>query len=228
MPDTQDKPRSVTRWALPALLAVAVGCFVASILLPVPGSGDTETSLTDAPGHEVPDFTLTERSGKPFSKSDLLGKVWVASFVFTRCTGPCPSVTATVARLQAELDLANTPDLRLVTFTVDPDRDTPNELQAYADRYRAHSDRWLFLTGPEADIHRLAKDGFMLGVSRSTDPEPKTGQEFDHSTFLVLVDKHGRVRGHFDGYRGDHDAGGTRFEDSFNRLKQAVLALLKE
>ena len=56
----------------------------------------------------VPDFTLTERSGKKVSRDDLKGKVWVASFVFTRCTGPCPQVTATMARLQKELDLKNT------------------------------------------------------------------------------------------------------------------------
>src|SRR3954452_3323939 len=73
----------------------------------------------------VPDFALTERSGKPVTKADLAGKVWVASFVFTRCPGPCPAVTATVARLQA--DLAGDPGVRFVTFTVDPERDDPAE-----------------------------------------------------------------------------------------------------
>ena len=75
----------------------------------------------------APAFQMTERSGKPVALDDLKGKVWVASFVFTRCSGPCPQVSATMARLQKELNLKETADLRLVTFTVDPDRDTPNE-----------------------------------------------------------------------------------------------------
>src|SRR5947209_4128147 len=72
----------------------------------------------------VGSFALTERSGRKVSEKDLHGKVWVASFVFTRCTGPCPQVTATVTRLQDEL---NDPGVMFVTFTVDPTRDDVNE-----------------------------------------------------------------------------------------------------
>src|SRR6476661_7088736 len=101
----------------------------------------------------APEFALTERSGKTVTRDDLKGKVWVASFVFVRCPGPCPQVTATMARLQKELDLANHADLRLVTFTVDPGRDNPKELAEYANRYQADPERWLFLTGKsEADL----------------------------------------------------------------------------
>ena len=229
MQHTETKPNRVVRWALPVLLTLGVACFVASLVLSPPTGRRDESRPSDPlPVREVPDFTFTERSEKPVSKADLLGKVWVASFVFTKCTGPCPSVTGTFARLQSELDLASTPDLRLVSFTVDPGRDTPAELRKYADHFRAHPDRWLFLTGPEADVHKFAKDGFMLGVSRSQLPQPPAGQEFDHSTYLVVVDKQGRLRGHFDGYRGEHDPDGRQFEDSLGRLKQTVAALLKE
>jgi cytochrome oxidase Cu insertion factor (SCO1/SenC/PrrC family) len=227
--DNITHPRRLPGWALPILLLIGVASFVAAIVLPLPWAKKTPSQ------HQEPDdafvvtpFALTERSGRPVSNDDLKGKVWVASFVFVRCSGPCPSVTATMARLQSELDLANTPDLRLVTFTVDPDRDTADELKKYADRYRADPDRWLFLTGKEDEIHRLAKTGFKLGVSRSKNPNPPAGQEFDHSTFLVVVDKAGRVRDFFDGYQGPNDIGGQRFNADFARLKETVAKLLKE
>lgn len=221
------RPSRLTRWALPVLLVIGVGSFVAALFLPTPWK-KTTPQPNPADAFEVTPFALTERYGRPVSNEDLKGKVWVASFVFTRCSGPCPSVTATVARLQSELDLANTPDLRLVTFTVDPDRDTPGELKKYAETFRAHPDRWLFLTGKEDEIHRLAKDGFKLGVSRSESLNPPAGQEFDHSTFLVVVDRAGRVRGFFDGYQGPNDPEGTRFNEGFGRLKDMVAVLLKE
>jgi cytochrome oxidase Cu insertion factor (SCO1/SenC/PrrC family) len=225
MADTVAKPSRLIRWALPVLLLIAVGSFAAALVLPLPWKKHQPPPAGD---WEVTPFALTERSGKPVSNADLAGKVWVASFVFTRCTGPCPSVTATMTRLQADLDLANQPDLRLVTFTVDPDRDTPDELKQYADNFRAHPDRWLFLTGKEDEIHRLARNGFKLGVNRSENPNPPVGQEFDHSTMLVVVDRQGRVRGHFDGYQGPNDADGRKFADSYARLKGAVAELLKE
>lgn len=225
--DNITRPNRLPRWALPVLLMIGVASFAAALVLPLPWKKATpEPAPADA--FEVRPFALQERSGKPVSNDDLKGKVWVASFIFTRCSGPCPSVTGTVARLQSELDLANTPDLRLVTFTVDPDRDTPDELKKYADRFRAHPDRWLFLTGQEDEIHRLAKDGFKLGVNRSENPSPPAGQEFDHSTRLVVIDKAGRVRSFFDGFQGPNDPEGKRFNEGFDQLKETVAALLKE
>jgi len=172
----------------------------------------------------VPDFKLTERSGKPVTRADLAGKVWVASFVFTRCPGPCPAVTATVARLQKEL--ADDPAVRLVTFTVDPERDDPAELRKYAERYRADPEKWLFLTGPEAEIHKLMTDGFKVGVAKKAATKP--GDEFDHSTRLVVVDKAGNVRGYYDGMKADWDQDGTQFEEGLAKLKAKVRELEKE
>jgi cytochrome oxidase Cu insertion factor (SCO1/SenC/PrrC family) len=229
MAETAVKPRRLPGWVLPVFLVLAVGCLVASIVLPLPWSKRSSRDFPETPlGIDLPEFTMTERTGTPVSKADLKGKVWVASFVFVRCTGPCPTVTATMARLQADLDLANQPDLRLVTFTVDPDRDTPDELKKYAAQYRAHPDRWLFLTGKEDEIHRLAKEGFKIGVDRSTNPNPVEGQEFDHSTRLAVVDREGRVRGYFDGYRGPNDVDGKGYEESYSALKEAVRGLLAE
>ncbi len=165
----------------------------------------------------IGDFTLTERSGRPVTNADLAGKVWVASFVFTRCTGPCPQVTGTVARLQK--DLGNEPDVRLVTFTVDPERDDPDELKKYADHFGADPERWLFLTGPEKEVDRLLTENFHVGVGR------EKGAEVTHSTKLALVDRHGRIRGYFDGRQVDEMGQPV---DDLPKLRQAVAALLRE
>ncbi len=172
----------------------------------------------------VPAFRFTERSGKTVTNADLAGKVWIASFVFTRCSGTCPAVAATLARLQGEL--ADVPAVRLVTFTIDPDRDTPEELKKYADRYRADPERWLFLTGPEKEIHALANEGFLTLAKKR--PDGKPGDEFDHSTFLVLVDKAGRIQGHFDGIPPQRSDDTSVYEASLKRLKENVRELAKE
>src|SRR5438128_1905815 len=95
-------------------------------------------------------FTLTDRTGKVVSRSHLDGYVWVASFIFTRCSGPCPAVTASMAKLQKEF--ADKEDFMLVTFSVDPEHDTPEVLKRYADSFRADPKCWLFLTGNRDEI----------------------------------------------------------------------------
>jgi cytochrome oxidase Cu insertion factor (SCO1/SenC/PrrC family) len=226
---TAPTPR-LKRVAAPVLLALAVGSVAAAFLLPTPNRTRRQPDPTAqaVPPTPVPAFAFTERSGQPVSNTDLLGKVWVASFIFTRCSGPCPSVSGTVARLQDELKLADNPDLRLVSFTFDPDNDTPGELRQYADRFRAHPDRWLFLTGPEDQLHALAKTGFKIGVTRNDDPTAKAGEKYQHTTYLAVVDRAGNIRGHFHGYSGPTDANGERFAEQFARLKATVAECLAE
>jgi cytochrome oxidase Cu insertion factor (SCO1/SenC/PrrC family) len=204
---------------LPVLvLLVCAGCG--------PSAGRTKTEQPSAPELDYPvgAFALTERDGRTVTEKNLAGKVWVASFVFTRCPGPCPAVTAAVARLQA--DLADVPDARFVTFTVDPKRDNPGELKKYADRYKADPQRWLFLTGTEEEIHALMKNRFKLALGRKEGPDGKPDDDFDHSTRLMVVDRAGVIRATFDGVRNDQrpDADAA-FEDGLTRLKDKVRAL---
>jgi len=111
---------------------------------------------------EVPDFALIERSGQSVTRADLLGKVWIASIIFTRCAEECPLVSNHMARLQATF--AAEPDVRLVSVTVDPVYDTPEVLTRYAQSFAAQPQRWLFLTGDKATIYRLVREGFRLGL----------------------------------------------------------------
>jgi cytochrome oxidase Cu insertion factor (SCO1/SenC/PrrC family) len=171
----------------------------------------------------VDDFELVERNGRTVRRDDLKGKVWVASFVFTRCSGPCPQVTGTLARLQSQL--AGEPDVVLVTFTVDPDHDRPDVLKAYADNFGADPERWLFLTGPHDEVYHLIQGSFHLGVQRNDGPDANPGTAVTHSTRLVVVDRKGHVRGYFDGRQVDET--GQKVDD-LPRVRQTVAALLRE
>jgi protein SCO1 len=216
----------MTRRILPFVVLVAAGC----------GAAPSTCSLKHLPGDQPPDldypvgeFALTERSGKKVTDKDLRGNVWVASFVFTRCTGPCPAVTNTMARLQSELkDELKGGKLKLVTFTVDPARDDLKALKDYADNRQADPNNWLFLTGDEKTIHKLMQEQFKQAVERKVGPDVKPGDEFGHSTRLVLVDKNGTIRDTFEGLPDDQFPNGQeQFETGLKRLKERVRGMLK-
>jgi cytochrome oxidase Cu insertion factor (SCO1/SenC/PrrC family) len=116
----------------------------------------------------VPDFALTDQHGRPVRRADLEGKVWIASFIFTNCPDECPLMAAEMAELQAEFAYA--PDLRLVSISVDPERDHPAVLSQYADRLNADPERWLLLTGDKQAIYRLVREGFRLGIVDPAEP----------------------------------------------------------
>jgi len=138
----------------------------------------------------LPDFSLTERSGQAFGLNDLRGKIWVADFIFTNCAGTCPIMTTAMTEIQ-QMALAEKLDaVKLVSITVDPERDTPEVLQRFADGYGALTGRWYFLTGDGAAIQQLANKGFLLSAAE----EP-----IIHSNRFVLVDRQGRIRGYYDG-----------------------------
>ena len=141
---------------------------------------------------EVPAFTLVDQQGQPVSRDTLRGSVWVADFIFTRCAGQCPMMSAQMTQLAARLP--HDSGVRLVSFTVDPTWDTPEVLARYAAQYPTSVAAWSFLTGDEAAIHRLCREGFHVALSeQGTDAEPIT-----HSTRLVLVDRQGRIRGSYE------------------------------
>jgi cytochrome oxidase Cu insertion factor (SCO1/SenC/PrrC family) len=183
---------------------------------------------------EVPDFALVERSGQSVTRADLLGKVWIASVIFTRCVEECPLVSSHMARLQDAFTAE--PDVRLVSITVDPAYDTPEVLTRYAQSFAAQPQRWFFLTGDKATIYRLVREGFRLGLMdpqesvqssapaagrlrhalwqwltptsalahHGTHPHDEAQRAITHSARLVLVDRQSQVRHLYDS--ADQDA----------------------
>ncbi len=143
----------------------------------------------------VGNFTLTERSGKTVSRADLLGKIWVADFIFTRCAGICPMMSGKMRGLKEKLGPHE--DLRFVSFSVDPDYDSPEVLSKYAERYGAGNE-WLFLTGDKKTIHGLSSQHFHLAVGEIPEAERvQDEQSINHSSRFVLIDKEGRIRGYY-------------------------------
>jgi len=162
----------------------------------------TESASKTLRGKKLPAFTLTERSGKKITDRDLHGKVWVADFIFTRCDVACPTMTSRMTQLQS--DFRNHPDLRLVSFSVDPEWDNPEKLSAYADRFGADTENWFFLTGNRKTIYDLAQDYFILGVGVVSEEDRQKGAEaFLHSQRFVLVGKDGRVINHYNSTDGE-------------------------
>lgn len=203
---------------LPFFACFLVGCGAAG--RPTTGFTHTTPDLDLPVGH----FSFTERSGKTITDQDLRGNVWVASFVFTRCMGPCPAVTKSVARLQT--DLKDVPGVKFVTFTVDPNHDDTSQLRQYAEHYKADPERWLFLTGDEATIHKLMKEQFKQAIEKKTGQDVKPGDEFGHSTRLMLVDKKGMIRATYSGIADPEFP--EEFEGSLKRLEDRARELAKQ
>jgi protein SCO1 len=170
----------------------------------------------DPPLGEVSDFQLTTQAGKTLSRDDLKSKVWVADFIFTRCTGPCRQITGSMASLQEQL--VGQKDVYLVSFSVDPEHDTPAVLAEYAKQFSADPERWFFLSGDRAKMYEMIEKGFKLGVAQNEGTARTPGNEVMHSTRLALVDKQGKIRGYFDGTD----------ENSIKELRQKIALLLRE
>ncbi|MEK7388743.1 MAG: SCO family protein [Elusimicrobiota bacterium] len=144
----------------------------------------------------LPEFELTAVTvdgTSPFDLRAMRGRVWIADFVYTRCSGPCPLLGANMADLQKRLPAS----VGLLTLTVDPDHDSPEVLVLYARRFNADPQRWFFLTGDKGELIRLIRDGFLLPVQENAAAAP--GERIAHSSRFVLIDAQARVRGWFDG-----------------------------
>lgn len=133
---------------------------------------------TDA---DLADFTFTERSGKEVNLGQFEGQVWIASFFFASCPGPCRQMNISLAGLQKELAES---DVKIVSITVDPDNDTPEVLRQYAASFEADGERWLFLTGKFSDVVQLGQNVFHVTVG------PKL-----HTERILVIGRDGNVHG---------------------------------
>ena len=211
--ETRPNERILRRllWGVLALVIVSIlGANLWSYVNQKSGAtAESTNALSEFAVHQqLPDFSLTDQFGASFALSDLQDKVWVADFIFTSCATICPPMTVQMANLQDELAAE---DLHFVSFSVDPERDTPEVLRRYADNYGADSGRWSFLTGKKEAIYQLAHEGFNLATGHR-------GSEILHSTRFVLVDQNQQLRGYYE----------SRSPGSLQQLRKDIKTLLKK
>jgi protein SCO1/2 len=159
----------------------------------------------------VPPFALKDQRGRPLGSAELWGKPWVAAFMFTRCPTICPRITRRMRELQMDAKARGIP-LRLVSFSVDPETDTPEVLRAYAERFGVDQASWSFLTGQLEVVQKTAVDGFKMALENSPGAEPES---ILHGSHLVLVDSELGLRGY---YRSESPEETARLLVDFGRV----------
>ncbi len=138
-------------------------------------------------------FNFLNQDNKSFGTEDIKGKVWVADFFFTRCPTICPAMTNNLQDVQdAYLDNEN---LKILSFTCDPEHDRPEQLSNYAAAFAADTKQWNFITGDKTELYRFARNELYI-TATDGDGGPT---DFIHEQYLVLVDKNGYIRGFYDG-----------------------------
>ena len=194
-----------------------VGLFAALVLSSCQSADETEgrpdpssTTGIDGPGKvssasgrdsdvlgTLPSFEFTDQTGNRFGTEQLRGQVWIANFVFTTCQGTCPVQTKNFAQYQQTLASdTKFKNVRMLSFSVQPEIDTPDVLADYAAAHDANPERWKFLTGPRDELWQLSKHGFHMPVA---DNPSEVGMPILHDSKVALVDQLGRIRGYFDG-----------------------------
>ena len=182
-----------------AMVAVAVSQFLLPRRAPAQAGTAGHIVFAESPQHDelkelfaAADFNLIDQDGRALATSELRGNPWIADFIFTSCAGSCPLMSHKMAELQKELPS----QVKLVSFTVDPDRDTPAVLKQYANALKADGSRWHFLTGTKEQIFAAA-----AGMKISARPAGQNDGIL-HSNRFVLVDSAGKIVGYYDSSNG--------------------------
>lgn len=182
------------------ITAIAFILFVIYVYLPYADKQDAKNKFTDAvqashllrePLGKIPAFNFTDQKGENFSDKDLEGKVFVADFIYTSCESSCPMLSSNLTVVQNAIPKSE--PFRIVSYSLDPERDSVPRLRAFADKYQAVDSIWYFLTGPRDEIYTLGSDGFMQSVINNQD------SVINHSQKLILVDKNSMIRGFYNG-----------------------------
>lgn len=168
-------------------------------MLPIYSPRDINPELVDSTvqhignDHKIADFAFTNQNGKVITQKDYENTIYVADFFFTTCPTICPKMTDNMAWLQNQLK--NNPEVKLLSFSVTPDIDTPEILKKYAQEKGVDDSRWNLVTGNKKDIYYLARKSY-LAVKTG---KPEELYDMVHTENFILVDKNKRIRGFYDG-----------------------------
>lgn len=156
-------------------------------------------TIIDTVYHTIPNFSFIDQDGLPYTSDSLKGKIYVADFFFTTCPSICPVMTAQMNQLYWKLDKSAYQNVHYISYTVNPDYDTPEVLKAYAKKNDVNTKRWRFVTGEKKEIYELGVLGYYLNAQE----DALAPGGFLHSNLFVLVDKEGHIRGYYDGTNSD-------------------------
>jgi protein SCO1/2 len=167
--------------------------------LPIYSPRDINPELVDSTvqhignDHKIANFAFTNQNGKVITQKDYENTIYVADFFFTTCPTICPKMTDNMVWLQNQLK--NNPEVKLLSFSVTPDIDTPEVLKKYANEKGVNDASWNLVTGDKKDIYYLARKSY-LAVKTG---KPEELYDMVHTENFILVDKNKRIRGFYDG-----------------------------
>ena len=191
---------------------IGVALFASLLFLGCRPYGKPEDQSMVLPKYwQVPEFSLIDQEDSSFGRAAMSGTVWVVDFFYSSCPGPCPMLSNRLREIHGLLGAQK--GVGLLSITSDPERDTPVVLRRYAEKFGAN-ERWRFLTGEKAVVHRLANDGFKLSLQET----PGADEPVTHSTRIVLVDRNGWIRGFYEGVGEGSDAATVRLLRDVNYL----------
>lgn len=174
-------------------------------LLPVINPVDIEAEMVDPDvlmkrkgyGHTIADFSFLNQNGEVITQKEVENKVFVAEYFFTTCGSICPIMNKQMQRVH-EVYKSNE-GVRIMSFTVDPEVDTVEQMKAYAIEHGAKGNKWHFLTGEKKDLYALARKSFFVLKPAEAENLGDAGSDFIHTNNFVLVDRKRRIRGYYDG-----------------------------
>lgn len=200
-----------------SLRRLAPAVFFAAALLSSCEKEAPASSVLTGKFREVEPFALTDQQSRPLANADLKGRVWIANFIFSSCNAECLILSSRFAELQRLF--ADEPGVAFVSFSVDPQTDTPERLGQFAQRWHADPERWYFLTGDSGKLDALIKNSFLLPVTRDPMEAGKLlTQKLIHTNRFAIVDRSGTVKAYVDGLQ----------PESVSVISRLVLEMLRE
>ena len=148
-------------------------------------------------GHKIGEFSFTNQDGQPIGLKDLKGKVFVAEYFFTTCQTICPRMNDQMQRIQQAFKEET--NFKILSFTVNPEVDTVEQLKRYAQEHQAIAGKWHFLTGEKTKLYEAARKYFFLLKKSEVENQGDVGSDFIHTNNFVLIDREQRIRGYYDG-----------------------------
>ncbi|GAB4456517.1 MAG: SCO family protein [Bacteroidia bacterium] len=149
--------------------------------------------LPDKTQHTIPNFTFVNQYNETVTNKDVAGKIYVADYFFVTCKSICPIMAKQLQRVYNEFK--NDPDVLILSHTVNPEDDSVSVLKRYAEEHGVFDKKWLFVTGDKKHLYELARKGYLLNAEEG-DGGP---DDFIHTQNFALIDKHGHIRGYYDG-----------------------------